>query len=135
MAASPFPGMDPYLEDPAFWEGFHDVLITCCMFNIEQSLPDGYISNVKERAEVISVDDPAAKVYVPDIGVAREFPRGRTAVDEGGGGVALAVEIKPVTIPSVDFIEVREAYIEILRVPGYELVTVLELMSPWNKHG
>ena len=101
--------MDPFLEDPAFWEGFHDVLITCCMFNIEQGLPDGYISNVKERAEVISVDDPAAKVYVPDIGVAREFPRRRqAAAPEEGGGVALAVEIEPVTIPSVDSIEVRD---------------------------
>src|SRR4051794_31069213 len=125
MAASPLPGMDPYLEDPAFWEGFHDVLITCCMFSIEQGLPDGYISNVKERAEVISVDDPSAKVYVPDIGVAREVKRRTPPSDSGGGGTALAVEVEPVTIPSVDSIEVREAYIEVLRVPGYELVTVL----------
>lgn len=137
MAASPFPGMDPYLEDPAFWEGFHDVLITCCMFNVEQGLPDGYISNVKERGEVISVDDPAAKVYVPDIGIARELPRRKpaTASSSDAGGVAVALEVEPVTIPSVDSIEVREAYIEILRVPDYELVTVIELMSPWNKNG
>lgn len=136
MPASPFPGMDPFLEDPAFWEGFHDVLITECMYQVEQGLPDGYISNVKERAEVISVDDPAAKVYVPDIGVAREFPRTRPAATQGGGGgTALELEAEPVTIPSIDAIEVREAYIEVQRVPGYELVTVIELMSPWNKHG
>jgi hypothetical protein len=127
--------MDPYLEDPAFWEGFHDVLITECMYQVEKGLPDGYISNVKERAEVINVDDPAAKDYVPDIGVAREVPRRPKPGGMGGGGTALAVEIEPVTIPSVDSIEIREAYIEVLRVPGYELVTVLELMSPWNKHG
>ena len=78
------------------------MLITECMYQVEKGLPDGYISNVKERAEVISVDDPAAKVYVPDIGVAREFPRRRqAAAPEEGGGVALAVEIEPVTIPSV----------------------------------
>src|SRR3954468_22231798 len=98
MAASPFPGMDPYLEDPAFWEGFHDVLITCCMFNIEQGLPEGYISNVKERAEVISVDDPAAKVFVPDIGLARELPTRQMSVPSGG---AVAVELERVTIPSI----------------------------------
>jgi hypothetical protein len=130
--------MDPFLEDPAFWEGFHDVLITCCMFVIEQALPDGYISNVKERAEVISVDDPAAKVYVPDIGVAREVPRRKAAPvsrEEAAGGTALAVEVEPVVIPSVDSIEVREAYLEILRMPDNQLVTVIELMSPWNKQG
>ena len=138
MAASVFPGMDPFLEDAAFWEGFHDVLITECMYQVEKGLPDGYISNVKERAEVISVDDPAAKVYVPDIGVAREVPRPKKVASpagEGDGGTAVEVEAEPVTIPSIDAIEVREAYIEILRVPGYELVTVIELMSPWNKHG
>lgn len=95
---SPFPGMDPYLEDPAFWEGCHDVLITECMYALERGLPPGYISNVKERAHVISVEDAAAEA-------------------------------------SVDSIEVRDAYIEIQRVPGYELVTVIELLSPWNKHG
>src|SRR5712675_2308557 len=102
MAASPFPGMDPFLEDPAFWEGFHDVLITECMYQIENALPNGYISNVKERAEVISADDPAAKVYVPDIGVAREIPRRRRSKGApGGGGVAVAEEIDWITIPSI----------------------------------
>ncbi|MGL6095598.1 MAG: DUF4058 family protein, partial [Fimbriiglobus sp.] len=24
---SPFPGMDPYLEDPAYWSGFHSRLV------------------------------------------------------------------------------------------------------------
>jgi Protein of unknown function (DUF4058) len=135
MARSPFPGMDPYLEDPAYWEGFHDVLITECMYLIEEGLPQGYISNVKERAELIRADDPAAKVYIPDIGVARQVPARRRKRTEGSGGVAVASEIEPVTLASIDSIEVREAYIEILRVPGYELVTVIELMSPWNKHG
>lgn len=125
--------MDPYLEDPAFWEGFHDVLITECMYLIEQGLPAGYISNVKERAEVISVDDAAARVYVPDIGVARDrepSPAPSSTHDGGGSMVATSV-----TIPSLDAIDVREAYIEIQRLPGYELVTVVEVLSPWNKNG
>lgn len=133
MKPPPFPGMDPYLEDPAFWEGFHDVLITECMYLIEQALPPGYISNVKERAEVISVEDPAAKVYVPDIGVSRDVaaPTAHSPSASSGG----AATLEPMTIASVDSIEVREAYIEIQRVPGYELVTVVELLSPWNKNG
>jgi hypothetical protein len=107
------------------------------MFVIEEALPAGYISNVKERAEVISVDDASAKVYVPDIGVARELPRRAAPKPAGleGGGVAVEVEIEPVVIESVDSIEIREAYIEILGMPGYELITVIELMSPWNKNG
>ncbi|MDB5358406.1 MAG: hypothetical protein JWN24_4859, partial [Phycisphaerales bacterium] len=41
----------------------------------------------------------------------------------------------PVTIPSVESLEVREGYIEIQRLPDYELVTSIELLSPWNKYG
>ncbi|MBW3540169.1 MAG: DUF4058 family protein [Planctomycetes bacterium] len=28
--SSPFPGMDPYLEDPAFWPDFHSTFINYC---------------------------------------------------------------------------------------------------------
>ena len=35
---SPFPGMDPYLEDPAIWEEFHHVFITECMYQLSDRL-------------------------------------------------------------------------------------------------
>ncbi len=37
---SPFPGMDPYLEDPAFWEDFHDRFVTYWSDVLNGSLPD-----------------------------------------------------------------------------------------------
>jgi hypothetical protein len=70
--ASPFPGMDPYLEAPAFWEGFHQVLIVECMYALSERLPDPYIAEIQERVKLISIDDDAAKVYIPDVSVARE---------------------------------------------------------------
>ena len=59
--------MDPYLEDAAFWEGFHTVLVCGLMMEIEQGLPDDYISNITVRTEVIPAHDPAADVYMPGI--------------------------------------------------------------------
>ena len=132
---SPFPGMDPYFEDPAFWEGFHDVFITEFMYAIESSLPEGYISDVKERSKTISIEDEAAAIYIPDIAVAREKMRSRRrrrSTDESAG-VAVAA---PVVIPALDEgIEIEENYIEIFKLPDRELVTAIELLSPWNKHG
>lgn len=139
----PFPGMDPYFEDPAFWEGFHDLFVAECTYAIEAGLPEGYISDVRERSQTISVEDEAAAVYVPDIAVARDrltARRRRPAVPElqdepagRPGGLAVAA---PVVIPSADDgIEVVENYIEILKLPDRELVTAIELLSPWNKHG
>ena len=131
---SPFPGMDPYFEDPAFWEGFHDVFVAECMFALERELPEGYISDVRERSQTISADDPATAVYIPDVSVVRDRLRHPAATPierPNRGGLAAAV-----LIPSVDDgIEVRENYIEILKLPDRELVTAIELMSPWNKHG
>ena len=37
---SPFPGMDPYLEDPAFWPDFHHRFIDCWCEEIAAELPD-----------------------------------------------------------------------------------------------
>ncbi len=134
---SPFPGMDPYFEDPAFWEGFHDVFITECMYAVESRLPDGYISDLRERSQTISRDDPAAALYVPDVAVSRERefrpPRRVPGVADAGGRVAV---IPHMLIPSIeDDIEVTENYVEIYKMPDRELVTALEVLSPWNKFG
>ena len=36
---SPFPGMDPYLEDPAFWPDFHITFLYCWREAIANQLP------------------------------------------------------------------------------------------------
>lgn len=133
---SPFPGMDPYLEDPSVWEEFHHTFITECMYFLSARLPETYIAKIDERVELISRGDEAATQYVPDIAVAQEQdargPRGKEPADNGGG-VALAVT--PITIPSADSLEVKEGYINILRLPERKLIASIELLSPWNKFG
>ena len=44
---SPFPGMDPYLEDAAFWKGFHAKLIVAISASITKALPAGYYADVE----------------------------------------------------------------------------------------
>ena len=43
---SPFPGMDPYLEDPAHWRGVHAALIVACYETLNALLPDGFIARI-----------------------------------------------------------------------------------------
>lgn len=38
--ASPFPGMDPYLEDPAFWPDFHHRFLENWCDALADLLPD-----------------------------------------------------------------------------------------------
>jgi hypothetical protein len=131
---SPFPGMDPYLEDPTVWEEFHHVLITECMYFVGDRLPSNYQAKIQERVELISRDDEAAAQYVPDVAVITRPREGLADAAQSSGGEA-AVGLAPVIIPSTESIEVREGYIEIIRLPDHQLITSIELLSPWNKFG
>ncbi len=44
---SPFPGMDPYLEQPIFWSSFHSRLIVAIADAIEPQLSSQYYIEVE----------------------------------------------------------------------------------------
>src|SRR5687767_1376916 len=99
---SPFPGMDPYLEDPAVWEEFHYVLIAECMYLLSDRLPPPYIAKIQERVQALSITDEAAERYVPDVAVARERLAVPPAPAVSATATAVAAPAAPVTIPAVD---------------------------------
>jgi hypothetical protein len=43
---SPFPGMDPYLEEPDLWSDFHGGMIYAIRAAITRLLPPGYVARV-----------------------------------------------------------------------------------------
>src|SRR5215203_2602337 len=106
---SPFPGMDPYLEDPSVWEEFHHVFITECMYELSERLPDRYVAKIDERVQLISWSDEATRQYLPDVAVARARSGSERRPAAGSGGGA-AVALAPVVIPSDEAVEVREAF-------------------------
>ena len=108
---SPFPGMDPYIEQMGDWVGFHNTFIVHCSELLNEVLPEQYVATTAARIH----SEPAAVVSAG----------------------AAATTMQPVTLPQEDpwADEVREAFIEIVRVPGEELVTTIELLSPTNKIG
>jgi hypothetical protein len=50
---SPFPGMDPYLEDPLYWRSIHQVFIAQMWFVISGSLPPEYAAQTEQRLYVV----------------------------------------------------------------------------------
>jgi len=127
---SPFPGMDPYLEDPAFWAGFHSRFINCWCDAIANQLPDAYEAHPDESVNLIQMSPEVIKLIFPDIAVthARRHPRSPSR----NGGTAL---LEPVTIGHEFLEELREARIEVIHRPDRTLVAVLEMLSPFNKTG
>ena len=49
---SPFPGMDPYLENPEFFPGLHDRLISELCADLQKSLPPAYYAEIRSRVWV-----------------------------------------------------------------------------------
>lgn len=118
----PFPGMDPYLEDPAEWPGVHDSLIYLFWEAIMADLPAGYEAKIQDRCYIVH----AERDVVPDLTV---FPsahrqRGSTALIEPDASL----------IVRSDPIEIHENYIHIYRKRDRtRVITAIELLSPTNK--
>lgn len=132
---SPFPGMDPYLESPAHWSDFHGHFVPQLAEAINQRLPDNYVARIGEHVSVVMpvAEPPSAQSFFPDVTLIRSS---REANSGAAGGTAVAAPPEPVIMTNVEFAdEHTEAYVRIVRLPGQELVTVLELISPTNKYG
>lgn len=126
---SSFPGMDPYIEDPAFWPDFHAHFITFWCDHLADHLPEPYEARIGESVNLIQMSPGVVKLIYPDVAVSR----GRQGPVAGGRGASALLE--PVTIPHEILEEVRQTRVEILHRPDRSLVTVLEMLSPANKTG
>jgi hypothetical protein len=120
---SPFPGMDPYLEDPAFWPGIHDSLIIYARDVLQPLLRPRYYIEVRER---IYFEDMREVIY-PDATIHRRRPPLDTDRD---------VAVLPADEPTILRVETRqrETFLEICALGSHEVVTVIEVISPSNKH-
>lgn len=130
--ASPFPGMDPYIESPTHWPDFHATFIQSWREAIADMLPDNYFARVGEDVVLIQPELPLRQAREPDVLISRDPLRASGGATAVAGGMRLA----PTTLANVEYLDPHtEAFIEILRLPDQEVVAILELLSPTNKYG
>jgi len=126
--ASPFPGMDPYLEDPSIWPSVHHLLITHIGTTLNSLLPPCYVATFQERVFVAGAD---REIY-PDV-LVREGPEIGTLSASSRGSELAAIGDPPWLIATADD-EVVEPFIELRTAAGDQrVVTVIEVLSPRNK--
>jgi hypothetical protein len=126
--SSPFPGMDPYLELPAYWSDFHYTFINYWREAIADALPPAYEAALGERVYLVEHDPEARRLGYPDIAVTDA-----EAAAQPARGAGAASTLEPDVIPLGLLDGPRETYIEILHQPERRLVAALELLSPANK--
>src|SRR5438874_7945373 len=124
---SPFPGMDPYLDHPAWWGGVHQRLITHLADCLNETIPDRYIADIGERIYVVQ---PNRSVY-PDLAVLEQPPRAVREIETAYGGTAVAVVDELPWVLTVEPAEIREVFVEILPVGDESrVISVIEVLSP-----
>ncbi|BAU14875.1 hypothetical protein LEP3755_54300 [Leptolyngbya sp. NIES-3755] len=124
---SPFPGMDPYLEYPAFWSSFHTRFIVAIADAIEPQLSSNYYVEVESRTYQSEADEEIL-IGIPDAIVFAEKSN-RPARSTSETAVATQPETVLVPLP----IEVKERYLEVREMDTDDVIAVIELLSPTNK--
>ena len=125
---SPFPGMDPFLEGDE-WEDFHAAFIAEMRRALVPSLRPDYAVRTERRVYVEHpLDDP--KLIRPDVAILRN-PDDFGFSRRGSGSAVATLEPVERTVP-MSF-EVEEKYLVIRRLDSSAVVTVIELLSPFNK--
>ena len=126
---SPFPGMDPYLEDPARWPGFHHPFITFTASALNADLPEQYVAECGERLYVV----PSQRDIYPDSAVIQRPVKRETGPSQTGSAAGTLTSDTPWVLPAVEE-EHREGFVQILKVGDEgQIITVIEVLSPSNK--
>ena len=124
---SPFPGMDPFLEDPQIFPDFHGSFVPYLRAALQEALPSPYFASLGERVWIEASERPIG----PDVTITH--PRKTPS----GGAVSLLPPpgSSRIQLFRVPHDERRETFIEIFtgRRESRRLVTSIELLSPTNK--
>ncbi len=130
---SPFPGMDPYLEGPA-WESFHAAFIDDIGRQLAPKLRPKYVVRVErrfvadagERLDELSI---AERTRYPDVSVMRRHPD--VALHHRQGGVGMLEP--PLQLATVLTARSPQRSLNIVDVAERKLVAAIEVLSPSNK--
>jgi hypothetical protein len=124
---SPFPGMNPYLEQSSVWIDFHDSFIPALRDAFATQLGSKYKVRIQEHLLIRRAQEAVGRA---DLGVSS--PRG-TSGTAGPSASTIAAPLE-VTDPILSVDAERIPYLEITTRDGQRLVTVIELLSPANKY-
>lgn len=123
---SPFPGMDPYLEEPWIWLDFHLTFTVNMRTELTKRVPPRYVALADRYVWVQEPEDEAqTQRRRPDVFVVEK----RTPPE----GTAAATITAPVEIVLPSLSEKGSPYLKIIDRFSRRLVTVIEMLSPANK--
>ncbi len=122
---SPFPGMDPYLENPDLWSEVHSRLIVAISDALDDQLSDRYRIAIEKRVYQTTPDQSLA-IGIPDVAVI-----GQSSPPDPISSTTVVAEPMTIELPMLE--EIQERYLEVREVGSGQVVTIIEVLSPKNK--
>ena len=130
--ASPFPGMDPYLENPAIWSGVHAAIIGRIFERLGPMLRPRYAVRYEERVYLTDAEDPAYRLITPDVRIDDRDQLADFTHPWESSSLAAAIA-EPIAVAELEDEEVHERSLKVIDLNDRSIVTVIELLSPTNK--
>src|SRR5207248_2981732 len=127
---SPFPGMDPFIEDQE-WEDFHARLIPTLSEVLAPQVRPRYLVRVERRVYLEHPREGGPAFVRPDLLVVQPVAGRAAATQARGRRAGTTLEPVTLTVPMPE--EQREVYLTIRARGTMEIVTVIEALSPANK--
>jgi Protein of unknown function (DUF4058) len=125
---SPYPGMNPYLEQDLVWHDSHESFMPVARDLLSAQVDPDFVVKIDEHVYIHELPvEPRRLVGRADLGVTRR-PEARS----GPKGTATLAAPMQVNVPGVDF--QRLSYLEVRDRADWRLLTVVELLSPANKY-
>jgi len=125
---SPFPGMDPYLEQEVIWHDFHERFLPAAAAQLSAQLLPRYIVLIDEHVYLHNVEtEERRSIGRPDLSVARG-PKPCVVPEASAVVLEAPVEVR---VPELD--QERESFLTIRDRRSRRIMTVIELLSPTNK--
>jgi hypothetical protein len=131
---SPFPGMDPYLENSGLWPDVHHNLISSIQGLLSAQLRPNYLVRVEDRAYIADEANETfnPQLRIPDVEVASR-PGWEDAPFSLGGEASQLQVAEPIIATTWFDEEVREAFLKIIARDSRDVIAVIEILSLVNK--
>lgn len=125
---SPFPGMNPYLEQNYVWEGFHNHYLLHMQEILVPLLPNHYFVRNEPRLFIHELSEEERRFFGKgELGILEE----QTRLPQSASTTGIMAAPLQLHLPTVE--EERISVLKIHDLRDRHVVTVVELLSPSNK--
>ena len=125
---SPFPGMDPFIESQV-WQDFHTTFVTVLRELLMPQVRPRYVVEVQQYVYLAREDEEPDRLIGPDVALVEGRPDLSFSAASVAGAATLAPAIHTLPVPR----RYEQKFLSIRNRQSRNVVTVIELLSPWNK--